>query len=261
VTLALSIVSHGHGAQVLSLLALLAQSPQGLVRRVWVTLNTSEPALAQALAAPGAAWRDRLEVRVLHNPRPLGFGANHNQAFGHEQQQSAPAPFFVVMNPDITWPQEPWAAMLQAAAQPGVGCVYPQQVDAHGQPQDHARRLPTPGALLQRYLGGAARRRARVSAPDWANAALLLFHSAAYQRIQGFDEAYYMYCEDVDICLRLQLAGYRLAEAHGACVVHAGQRASHRHWRHLGWHLRSLWRLWHSPAYREFQQDHGRRAG
>lgn len=260
-TLALSIVSHGHGAQVLPLLALLAQSPQGLVRRVWVTLNIPEPALEQALAAPGAAWSGCLDVRVLRNPRPLGFGANHNQAFGHEQQQSAPAPFFVVMNPDITWHQDPWAAMLQAAAQPGVGCVYPQQVDAHGQPQDHARRLPTPGALLRRYLGGAARRRARVAAPDWANAALLLFHSVAYQRIQGFDEAYHMYCEDVDICLRLQLAGYRLAEAQDACVVHAGQRASHRQWRHLGWHLRSLWRLWHSPAYRQFQQDHGRRAG
>ena len=94
-TLALSIVSHGHGAQVLPLLALLAQSPQGLVRRVWVTLNTPEPALEQALAAPGAAWSGCLDVRVLRNPRPLGFGANHNQAFGYEQQQSAPAPFFV----------------------------------------------------------------------------------------------------------------------------------------------------------------------
>ena len=51
-TLALSIVSHGHGAQVLSLLALLVQSPQSLIRRVWVTLNTPEPALTQALAAP-----------------------------------------------------------------------------------------------------------------------------------------------------------------------------------------------------------------
>ena len=101
----------------------------------------------------------------------------------------------------------------------------------------------------------------RVAAPDWANAALLLFHSVAYQRIQGFDEAYHMYCEDVDICLRLQLAGYRLAEAQDACVVHAGQRASHRQWRHLGWHLRSLWRLWQSPAYQQFQQNHARRVG
>ena len=64
-TLALSIVSHGHGAQVLSLLALLVQSPQSLIRRVWVTLNTPEPALTQALAAPDAAWRGRLDVRVL----------------------------------------------------------------------------------------------------------------------------------------------------------------------------------------------------
>ena len=132
-------------------------------------------------------------------------------------------------------------------------------------PTASPRTMPAacpPWALLWRYLGGAARRNAqRLRRPTGANAALLLFHSVAYQRIQGFDEAYHMYREDVDICLRLQLAGYRLAEAQDARVVHVGQRASHRQWRHLGWHLRSLWRLWHSPAYQQFQQNHARRVG
>jgi GT2 family glycosyltransferase len=61
-----------------------------------------------------------------------------------------------------------------------------------------------------------------------------------------------MYCEDVDLCLRLQLAGYRLVEAPQARVVHDAHRASRRSLRHLVWHLRSLWRLWHSTPYQRF---------
>ena len=68
--------------------------------------------------------------------------------------------------------------------------------------------------------------------------------------VGGFDERYHMYCEDVDLCLRLRGGGWRLARADAAVVEHAARRGSHRQWRHLGWHLRSLWRLWRSPAWR-----------
>ncbi|MHB1409853.1 MAG: hypothetical protein ACYCXC_09705 [Acidovorax defluvii] len=59
-----------------------------------------------------------------------------------------------------------------------------------------------------------------------------------------------MYCEDVDLCLRLRLAGLALVRA-PVQVVHAGQRASHRRWAHLRWHVQSLLRLWRSPVYRQ----------
>ena len=67
-----------------------------------------------------------------------------------------------------------------------------------------------------------------------------------------------MYCEDVDLCLRQQLAGWRLARADGAAVVHAARRASRRDPRHLFWHLSSLWRLWRS---RTWQAWRARQAG
>jgi N-acetylglucosaminyl-diphospho-decaprenol L-rhamnosyltransferase len=71
--------------------------------------------------------------------------------------------------------------------------------------------------------------------------------------VEGFDEGYFMYCEDVDLCLRLRLQGLTLSKA-PARVIHAGQRNSHRRLRHLMWHLRSLLRLWTSVAYREIQR-------
>ena len=134
---------------------------------------------------------------------------------------------------------------VQAAAAPGAGCAYPVQVNAQGQLQDSERELPTPQALLRRHALG--RRELRV---DWVNAACLVLPQPVWQAVGGFDESYFMYCEDVDLCLRVRLAGLALVQA-PVQIEHSGQRASHQRWGHLRWHVRSLLRLWRSPVYRQ----------
>jgi GT2 family glycosyltransferase len=125
------------------------------------------------------------------------------------------------------------------------------QLDTQGQVQDHRRTLPGPLALLHRHLSRQAP--ATVNQPEWVNAACLVFPSHVYQAVGGFDTRYFMYCEDVDLSLRLQLAGHTLVEAPAAQVVHDASRASRRDLRHLAWHVRSLLRLWCSPVYRRYQ--------
>lgn len=243
-SLAVSIVSHGHGAQIQSLLQLLAQTSVPSVQRVWITCNCPEsPPVA-------ASWP--FDVRWLHNAVPQGFGANHNQAFRHEQGCLSPAEFFAVLNPDLTWTQDPFSSLLVAAAQWRAGCAYPQQVTPQGLRQDHQRSLPTPMSLLRRYVAPHNRLPVPI---DWVNAACLLFPSSVFREVGGFDENFYMYCEDVDLCLRLRLQGYDLMESKHATVVHEAQRNSHRQWRHCMWHLVSLWRLWHSPPYRQYKRQ------
>ena len=237
--LAVSVVSHGHGAMVQRLLSDLARLGGSTVRRVVLTLNLPE---AEPLP-PAGGWPFVLEIR--HNAKPLGFGANHNRALA-----GAAEPFVCVLNPDIelVGDGDPFAALVQAAELPGVGCAYPVQVDALGHLQDSERELPTPWTLWRRRAWG--RHEARV---DWVNAACLVLPQPVWQALQGFDEAYFMYCEDVDLCLRLRLAGFSMVRA-TVQVVHAGQRASGRSARHLLWHLQSLFRLWRSPVYRQAQQ-------
>lgn len=261
--LSLSIVSHGHGAQVWPLLQALAALAPPRPARVLLTLNLPDAPLAARVRA--AAWP--FELALLENTAPAGFGANHNRAFAYDQQSPAPGEAFAVLNPDIQLHGNPFAALLAALAVPGTGCAYPRQCDAQGRPQDHERRLPTPARLLARYARG---RRHEVGAgmgadvgadaggrapPDWVNAAFLVLRAQAYAQIGGFDEGYHMYCEDVDLCLRLQLAGWQLRRADGACVTHAAQRASHRNLRHLAWHVRSLLRLWASPVYAQYRRQ------
>jgi len=153
---------------------------------------------------------------------------------------------------------QPFAALLAVfAAAPQAGCVYPRQVDVAGAVQDHERLLPTPGRLLRRHL---FRRRHEVPAnsagsADWVNAAFMLLRGTAFAQVGGFDERYHMYGEDVDLCLRLRLAGWILMRA-DSVVEHIAQRASHRDLRHLCWHLASLLRLWRSPVYLRFKRLH-----
>lgn len=233
-----SIVSHGHGSLVDDLLSDLARARSLSLQRVVITLNLpDEPA-----PRVDAAWP--FAVQILRNLRPQGFGANHNQALAGAAESCVG-----IFNPDVrllptvSGEDDPLTALVSAASQPGVGCAYPMQVDEEGCIQDSERAIPSPLALLQRRLWG--RRETRV---DWVNAACLVIPTPVWREVHGFDERYFMYCEDVDLSLRLRLQGLGLIRAPVA-IIHSGQRASHRRWRHLVWHVGSLFRLWSSKVY------------
>lgn len=252
VDIALSVVSHGHRTDVLRLLNALEQTP---CRRVWLTLNVPEPGLLADLGpqlSQGHLRTGRLNIHIVENPSPQGFGANHNQTFKREMQQPQPAAFFGVLNPDIAWKANPLPALVSAAGSLGAGCSFPRQIGADGNVQDHRRKVPTPGALFRRHMFRTPEFFGDNNGPHWVNAAFLVFPAHIYAEVGGFDEAFFMYCEDVDLCLRLQLKGYRLVEASQAVVTHQAQRASRRDLRHTLWHLRSLRRLWSSETYARF---------
>ncbi|MET4577866.1 glycosyltransferase family 2 protein [Ottowia thiooxydans] len=250
-TITVSLISHGHGDDVLVLLGDLAALEEPGLRRVILTLNQPEPTLAAALSISQLTF----ELIVIKNEVPQGFGANHNQAFARDAALGS-SELFVVLNPDVRFSGNPLDAMARRLSQlPTAGAAYPRQLDGAGKSSDSERLLPTPARLLARYLGA---RRQEVSAgtePDWVNAACLLVRREAYGQIGGFDERYHMYCEDVDFCLRMRLAGWELVRASDAVVEHAGQRASHRNLKHLFWHVSSLCRLWGSTAYRDWKKS------
>jgi len=232
-----SVVSHGQVQLVNTLIADLSRHASPLLRRLVVTLNLPE---SEALCFEEAPF----EVLILRNDRPRGFGANHNRAFGY-----CDTGWFAVLNPDLRFGSDVLGALL-AASRSGDGLIAPMILNADGSTADAARRLPTPLQVLARRLGS----KARGPDPDfdWLAGMVLLLNAEAFRSLGGFDERFFMYCEDADLCLRMQLAGWRLRRVTHIRAVHDARRQSRRSARYLGWHIASLVRLWTSPAYRSY---------
>ena len=233
----ISIVSHGQNALVNHLLADVERVCSESVALV-LTQNVpdSVPLSTEMLSCP---------VETVVNSRRKGFGANHNAAFSRCR-----TPLFCVVNPDIRLPKDPFAALAGPLEHEGAGVVGPLVRSPAGSVEDSARRFPTLGILFRKAFGA-------LSAPDypidrglqevdWIAGMFMLFRSEVFRAVGGFDEDYFLYYEDVDLCRRLHAAGRSVVYNPAVEVVHDARRASRRDPRLALYHaasaLRFLWR-------------------
>lgn len=227
-----SIVSHGQLALILPLLDQLDALSAKQIDKVLLTVNIPE---ADLLA--GRRWS--FPVERIDNARPLGFGANNNQAF-----RRCATPWFLVLNPDIRFDRDVLAPLL-AQARPDAGLLTPRILEPDQAVPEQHRRVLTPLEILRRRRPGYA----IPATPAWVPGLFMLFRAEAYARVRGFDERFFMYGEDFDICARLALAGWRLQVGEDLLAHHEAQRASRTSRRHLYWHVTSLLKVWTSTAF------------
>jgi GT2 family glycosyltransferase len=237
--LTLSLVSHGQGALAARLLADLAALDYPAIEKLIYTVNIPEPLPAlDGMPFP---------VEVVRNPRPLGFAANHNQAFTRVSSE-----YFAVMNPDLRLEGNPFPALIAGLTDRRVGVVAPLVLEPDGSVADFARRLVSPLEVLRRRLE-PAHARSLMARPEWLAGMCLVLRSRTFADLGGFDSRYFLYCEDVDLCARIRLRGMRLEVVREASVTHWAQRASRRALRPMMLHVSSLIRFWSSPVYREYR--------
>lgn len=231
----LSIVSHGQGELIRILLGDLLALRDHLLE-VIITLNIPEDEHFLYVA------QEQLPIRVIRNQQPKGFGANHNAAFS-----ISTAPFFAVVNPDIRLENFLLDKLLSLATTKDVGVVAPIVYSSDGQLQDSARLFPTLARLAARRLGFSSAVDYNIGQEpikvDWIAGMFMVFKSDVYKLIGGFDERYFMYFEDVDLCYRLHSIGLCVILTPQVHVIHDAQRASRREVRYLLWHIRSACRF------------------
>lgn len=243
--LTLSIVSHGHRAYVATLLQQLAK----LDRRdfeVILTLNLPE-------TAPLALDTLPFQVRLIQNSVPKGFGANHNAAF-----REGTGDYFVILNPDIELLDDPFDPLLKLAERDSRNICAPIILDSDGRIEDSARNFPTPYSLFKRLVCRLTGRPIRPDVltqdsdtlqPDWVAGMFVMVARETFQRLGGFNGAYFLYFEDVEFGARARLAGCHILVCKYAHVVHQAQRDSHRRLRYMWWHVRSAAKFFVSSAY------------
>jgi N-acetylglucosaminyl-diphospho-decaprenol L-rhamnosyltransferase len=182
-----------------------------------------------------------LNLRLIVNQVPQGFGANHNAAF-----KLSRAPAFIIVNPDIRLDDFDFERFLQKRNLPNLAALSTIIKSPQGQLEDSARRHPTFAALCLRFFtkwrSDAYRLSDGVIRVDWLAGMFVCFDRAAFEAIGGFDEGYFMYLEDADIGRALNGAGYASYVCADQYVIHDAQRASKRDLTHLKWHLSSAFR-------------------
>lgn len=232
--ISISIVSHQQGALVTALLSDIAAHCT-LPLEIILTLNVPEILAFDVGAYP-------FPVKIIRNTTRRGFGANHNAAFVH-----AGAAHFCVLNPDIRITQDPFPRLIELLADHSVGVVVPLIVNPAGGIEDSVRRFPTPAGILRKLLRRSPSPEYVLGEapvyPDWVAGMFMVFPAPVFRSLGGFDEGYFLYYEDVDLCWRMGGRGWRAALQPGVRATHDARRASHRNLRYLLWHIKSMLRF------------------
>ncbi|MFN2608243.1 MAG: glycosyltransferase family 2 protein [Acidimicrobiales bacterium] len=184
----------------------------------------------------------------------LGFGRAANRGVG-----ATTAPLVLILNPDaVVCPGAVAALVAALGADPSLAVVGPRVDNPDGSRYPSVRRFPDLGVALGHAFVGLvcpdnrfSRRYKMLDADcdrpgdvDWVSGTCLLARRGAFEAVGGFDEAYFMYVEDVDLCWRLGRAGWRVGYVPEARVVHTvGASSDLAPYRMIAAHHRSLLRF------------------
>jgi GT2 family glycosyltransferase len=191
--------------------------------------NASSDGVPQAIAR---ARESDHRLKVIYNRANLGFGPAVNRAVAQSRGQA-----LLVLNPDCVLKQPALQRLLEAlATEPKVGVVGAVVCDGQGVPDPASyRRDP----VLQRALATLFKRGDEGVNIDGAmpdhlveaeavSGAVMLMSRRVFEWLNGFDENYFLHCEDLDLCRRVRDGGWRVLLAGDVRVLH-GKGGSSRH--------------------------------
>ena len=231
----ISIVSHGH-CKMLSNLLMQISNLNSSIDKVIITHN-----LPSDLNIDASSYSFR--TSVIQNEFPLGFGANHNQAFKYCTTR-----YFCVLNPDIEFLEDPFIDLINCLKDSKVGIAAPIVLNMDGVIEDSFRKFPSPFLIIKKALFGKkgiykSSPHSHFLYPDWVAGMFMLLKSSTYKNLDGFDEKYFLYYEDIDICLRSWKSKNSVIVSKDSSVIHNAQRDSHTNLGFFLLHLKSMCRF------------------
>jgi N-acetylglucosaminyl-diphospho-decaprenol L-rhamnosyltransferase len=192
--------------------------------------------------SPEDAQQEFPNARLLRTGGNLGYGGAINRAVAEASKENDNLDLFVVANPDVAWGPASIDELIEAAGRwPRAGTLGPLIRDPDGSVYPSARHLPSlirggmhavVGPLWRRNPWTAAYRQERLEPSErpvgWLSGSCLLVRKAAFDEINGFDDRYFMYMEDVDLGDRMGKAGWQNVYVPSAEILHDKGHATGR---------------------------------
>jgi GT2 family glycosyltransferase len=209
------------------LASIVSHPPAGL-DRVFVVDNASSDGSPEMVRARYPAVD---LIALNHN---VGFGAANNLAIAQST-----SPLVLLLNSDTIVPADAIDRLVSRLQATGAAAIGPRLVDEHGRPEVSFGPMLSPiGELRQQWRVRAASRdtargrryRARLlgreRTVDWVSGACLLLVRQAALDAGLFDERYFLYEEDVDLCAAIRARGGRVVFTPAAEVLHRRGQSS-----------------------------------
>lgn len=155
------------------------------------------------------------DIRLIANKENLGFGRANNLGAA-----SASGQYLLLINPDTELSSPDTVRILaEFASQPEIGIAGPE---IHEPLKRKKYVLPRHTYPSQSKLRFKDRFEHLPGSIAWLLGACLLLRKSVYEELAGFDPDYFLYGEDIDICLRARLAGYEIGYCAAARITHVG---------------------------------------
>ena len=240
----LVVVTYSPGETLDAFLDTLEKATTGPYGVVLADNGSTDGAPERAAQRPG--------VELVRTGGNLGYGRAANLGVPR-----APGDWVVVANPDLRWEPGALDTLLDAVGRwPRAGALGPAILSVDGTLYPSARALPSLGRGIGHALLGwwwpsnpwtAAYRRERGAPKEgeagWLSGSCLLLRREAFDAVGGFDPAYFMYFEDLDLCERIGRAGWQNVYVPAAVVTHEGGASTSRDPRAMAdAHHASAWR-------------------
>ncbi|TMO67060.1 glycosyl transferase family 2 [Pseudoalteromonas aurantia] len=245
-----SVVSHGHGRLIEKIGSLEALS--GSFTTV-VKLNKGEFGFREYLESNSISYIDENYYQ--------GFGENNNQIFNYLTQEHNidRDDYILLLNPDVNISVDEVTKLLELVIlnKYKAATVNLFRDDEFTDYDPAVRKYPKLFDFISSFLGFGnptildKSSISKNTVIDWCAGSFILIRADLYSSLRGFDEKYFMYCEDLDLCYRLKNSGSDLIFIPSVKAIHYGKHGSRNIFsKHFYWHVKSIFRFLVSTKFK-----------
>lgn len=215
-----------------------AVTPDTIRKQIYIVDNAGEE-----LAGFAAQYAD---VTYLPVGKNLGFGGGHNYVL-----ERLDSKFHAIVNPDILLKSDAFSKLLAFMQDERIGMSVPRLLDEKGELLSvYRRELTVWDMFIRMFLKGGFKKRrayhtmqdADYAKPFWvpfAQGSFLLIRTELFKQLGGFDERFFLYMEDADLCRRVNEVS-RLYYCPDAEVIHKWEKGSHKDGTLFKLHVQSM---------------------
>ncbi len=239
----ISIVSHGHESLIKQLRCI-----DGLLAKCTVIIKSN------ILGEDFSDYQSHPNFHWVNNMHGLGFGHNNNIIFNlcKENMGMSENDFFIVLNPDVYVECDKIIELVTSMNNnshkfAAINLYKDRDFKVY---DNSIRTFPTLAQFASSFLGSKNTailnkdNLRTIQSIDWAAGSFQAFQANHYERLNGFDERYFMYCEDIDICWRSKKIDVPLKYYPNIKALHLAKHANRKVLsKHFFWHVAGVFRF------------------